>query len=610
MVEPRPLQLGDPLRLGGYELEGRLGEGGQGVVYLGRDALGRQVAVKLLRAQLVADEAMRARFARELAVIERVAGFCTAQVLDADVVGDQPYIVSEYVPGPSLLQLVMEEGPREGTELDRLAIGAATALAAIHRTGIVHRDFKPANVLVGPDGPRVIDFGIARALESGADSTTASGVVGTPAYMAPEQIAGERVTPAADVFSWAATMVFAATGGPPFGADSIPSVMNRILNAAPDLSGVPVALLPLLERCLAKDPAVRPQAQELLLQLIGERPGEPGKEPAQSPVPPPRPTPPPHQAPPTVVSPAPRRRIALITAAALCGTLVLTAAAVGAWRYAPGIGSADSLALPPDGATLLQAASADVQALGSYDYRRFDIDVQSAHSKMTDRMRKQYDSSLPNLRASAQRLKAVVAGTVVAAGLESAGADHATALIFLNELSTKAQQQEPATSLSDLRVSLLRQQGQWRIDQVDALSAAPAPIKGAPWPGSRVSAVFHAAQSCISTMYSTDYQRLDGMIAAVRHCSTGEFHDQWTGGEAQLRSTIEKSQAVSRVTRIDVGLVAPAGPSQATVLVAVGTQARSQGTQKPYSRFTRLRATMTRVAGRWLLAKVEMINAP
>ncbi|MBC6463039.1 bifunctional serine/threonine-protein kinase/ABC transporter substrate-binding protein [Actinomadura sp. HBU206391] len=268
MAEAQPLLPGDPQRLGDYELIGRLGEGGQGVVFLGRGTGGRQVAVKLLLAQLTGDAAARSRFVRELAVAERVAGFCTAQVLDADVAGDQPYIVSEYVSGPSLKDLVQREGPREGSALIRLAIGTATALAAIHQAGIVHRDLKPLNVLMGPDGPRVIDFGVARALDTTAVTMT-SQVVGTPAYMAPEQLAGGPVGAAADMFAWGSTMVFAATGESPFGSDSIPAVMHRIINLNPELSVLPEPLRELVAGCLSKDPARRPTAHGVLLRLLG-----------------------------------------------------------------------------------------------------------------------------------------------------------------------------------------------------------------------------------------------------------------------------------------------------------------------------------------------------
>ncbi|MGI5127519.1 serine/threonine-protein kinase [Pseudonocardia sp. CA-107938] len=260
-----PLLVGDPDHVAGYRLEARIGQGGQGVVFLGRDRTGRAVAVKLLHPTMLGDSVARARFAKELAAIRKVARFCTAQVLDADTEGDRPYIVSEFVDGPSLAVEVARTGPRRGAELDRLAIGTATALVAIHQAGVVHCDFKPANVLLAQDGPRVIDFGIARALDV---SGTVSEVIGTPAFMAPEQITRTDVRAATDVFAWAATIAFAVNGASPFAGRSSVESMYRVLEDPPDLGGMDGSLRTVVERCLAKDPADRPGSRELLLDLL------------------------------------------------------------------------------------------------------------------------------------------------------------------------------------------------------------------------------------------------------------------------------------------------------------------------------------------------------
>ncbi|WP_433461456.1 serine/threonine-protein kinase [Spirillospora sp. CA-128828] len=267
MPEAQPLHPHDPARLGRYELLGRLGSGAQGTVYLGEGADGERVAVKLLRVQFDDDDTARARFVREAEVAKQVARFCTAQFLDAEVAGDSPYLVSEYVPGEALNRLVARDGPMGGGALDRLAVSTASALTAIHRAGIVHRDLKPHNVLLGPDGPRVIDFGLSRVLD--AASAVSSRAVGTPAYMAPEQVSGEDVGAAADVFAWGATMTFAATGRPPFGSDSVPAVMYRVLHHEPDLGDLEGELRELVAAALDKDPARRPTAAQLLLRLVG-----------------------------------------------------------------------------------------------------------------------------------------------------------------------------------------------------------------------------------------------------------------------------------------------------------------------------------------------------
>ncbi|MEV0166489.1 serine/threonine-protein kinase [Nonomuraea fuscirosea] len=261
----RPLLAHDPVQVGEHRVVGRLGVGGQGVVYLGESPGGGRVAIKMLGAELDDAEA-RSRFRQEVGYARRVKAFCTAQVLASGELDGMPYVVSEYVDGPSLASVIMDRGPLRGAELRRLAIGTLTALAAIHQAGVVHRDFKPGNVLLSRDGPRVIDFGISRALEE----TEAGGeLVGTPPYMAPEQFADRPVGRAADLFAWASTMVAAATGRPPFGTGDVAALITRILHQEPDLGELDGDLRELAARCLAKDPAARPTAAQALLTLLG-----------------------------------------------------------------------------------------------------------------------------------------------------------------------------------------------------------------------------------------------------------------------------------------------------------------------------------------------------
>ncbi|MFI7442253.1 protein kinase domain-containing protein [Nonomuraea indica] len=257
--------------MGHYTLDGRIGEGGQGTVYLATAPGGTRVAVKLMRSDLAGDAEASARFVREVEPARRVAPFCTAQVVETGLFGDRPYVVSEYVDGPSLAEAVRAEGPRSGASLHRLAVGTLTALLAVHQAGIVHRDFKPSNVLLGSDGPRVIDFGIARALD--LTSSLTAGAVGTPSFMAPEQLTDAAPGPAADMFAWACTLLYAASGQPPFGHDSLPDVVHRIADAEPDVGCVAdPELRALVTECLAKDPARRPRAGDALTRLLGRGP--------------------------------------------------------------------------------------------------------------------------------------------------------------------------------------------------------------------------------------------------------------------------------------------------------------------------------------------------
>ncbi|GAA0917556.1 hypothetical protein GCM10009560_13670 [Nonomuraea longicatena] len=248
--------------IGPYLLLSKIGQGAQGQVYLARSPAGGQVAIKLLHARV--SPAERTGFLAEANAARRVPGFATAQVIDVGIDNARPYLVSEYVQGPSLEQLIHREGPRSPDSMVRLAIATAAALNGIHQAGIVHRDFKPANVLLAPDGPRVIDFGIARAVER---LTNTGGAKGTPAFMSPEQVEGRLAGPASDIFSWGATMYFAATGRLAFDGPSVWAVENQVLNADPDLSMMPAPFRDLVRRAMQKDQRVRPAASDLLLLL-------------------------------------------------------------------------------------------------------------------------------------------------------------------------------------------------------------------------------------------------------------------------------------------------------------------------------------------------------
>ncbi|MFG1942920.1 protein kinase [Nonomuraea sp. NPDC048826] len=257
-----------PAQVGPYVLLRKLGEGGMGFVHLARDPSGGHVAVKTMRPELAAREEFRRRFGKEAEAARRVARFCTAPVLDAGFDGGTAYLVTEYVDGPDLAEVVRQRGPLTGSNLEALAVGVATALAAIHQAGVVHRDLKPSNVLLSPVGPRVIDFGIAQLAGPEAPLTLAHSM-GTPAYMSPEQAKGEQVTPAGDVFAWGSLMTFAGTGRPPFGSGGVAELVYRVVNHAPLLDGLDESLRPLVERALDKDPARRPTAQQLLDRLLG-----------------------------------------------------------------------------------------------------------------------------------------------------------------------------------------------------------------------------------------------------------------------------------------------------------------------------------------------------
>jgi predicted Ser/Thr protein kinase len=267
----------DPTQIGPFRLLGRLGVGGMGRVYLARSAGGRTVAVKLVRAELAAQDEFRRRFAREVEALERVGGAGTTPVIASDTAAKSPWVAIGYVPGPSLRSVVVDQyGPLPAHSVRALAAGLGDALGHIHAAGLLHRDLKPSNILLTVDGPRIIDFGIARAVDTVTDGglTTTGAVVGSPGFMSPEQVRGERLTPASDVFCLGAVLAYAATGRPPFGsADSgVHAVLFRIAHEEPDLAGLAPELEPLVRGCLNKDPAARPTAAELASVSLPDEP--------------------------------------------------------------------------------------------------------------------------------------------------------------------------------------------------------------------------------------------------------------------------------------------------------------------------------------------------
>ncbi|MEV6107484.1 protein kinase [Streptomyces sp. NPDC051940] len=276
------LEAGDPHTIGEYRLIGRLGSGGMGRVYLARSDRGRTVAVKLIHERLAQEPAFRARFRQEVTAARRVGGEWTAPVLDADTEAAVPWVATGYIAGPALQDIVEHDhGPLPETSLRVLADGLGRALQAVHAAGLIHRDLKPSNVLLTLDGPRVIDFGIARALHgTGEESVTRTGVaVGSPAFMSPEQVRGAHLTAASDVFSLGSVLVYAASGRMPFGTPDggVLGLMFRIAQEEPDLAGVPQGLLPLIGRCLEKDPALRPDPAEVVALARAPRVGSGGE---------------------------------------------------------------------------------------------------------------------------------------------------------------------------------------------------------------------------------------------------------------------------------------------------------------------------------------------
>ncbi|MEU7645699.1 protein kinase domain-containing protein [Streptomyces huasconensis] len=260
------LRREDPRVVGSFRLHRRLGAGGMGVVYLGSDRRGQRVALKVIRPDLAEDQEFRSRFAREVSAARRIRGGCTARLVAADLEADRPWFATQYVPGPSLHDKVAAEGPLSAADVAVVGSALAEGLVAVHEAGVVHRDLKPSNILLSPKGPRIIDFGIAWA--TGASTLTHVGTaVGSPGFLAPEQVRGAAVTPATDVFALGATLAYAGMADSPFGQGSSEVMLYRVVHEEAQLHGVPDALAPLIRACLAKDPEERPSTLQLSLRL-------------------------------------------------------------------------------------------------------------------------------------------------------------------------------------------------------------------------------------------------------------------------------------------------------------------------------------------------------
>lgn len=260
------LRREDPRIVGSFRLHRRLGAGGMGVVYLGSDRRGQRVALKVIRPDLAEDQEFRSRFAREVSAARRIRGGCTARLVAADLEAERPWFATQYVPGPSLHDRVAEEGSLRAADVAAIGAALSEGLVAVHEAGVVHRDLKPSNILLSPKGPRIIDFGIAWA--TGASTLTHVGTaVGSPGFLAPEQVRGAPVTAATDVFSLGATLAYAAMGDSPFGHGSSEVMLYRVVHEEPQLHGVPDALAPLVRACLAKDPEERPSTLQLSMRL-------------------------------------------------------------------------------------------------------------------------------------------------------------------------------------------------------------------------------------------------------------------------------------------------------------------------------------------------------
>ncbi|SEG95925.1 Serine/threonine protein kinase [Nonomuraea solani] len=488
---------GDPKRIGRYQVLRRIAAGGQGVVFLAVGDDDRQVAVKAL--PRIADEAARHRMAAELALLRRVSGFCTVQVLDADLTADPPHIVTEYVPGPSLDELVRQDGPLHGEALERLAIATATALTAIHRAGVAHLDLTPRNVIIGPDGPRVVDFGLAHALNGPA---TNSLVTGTPAFIAPEQLAGHPPHTAADVFSWAATIAYAATGRHPFGNDAVQTVVYRVLHQEPDLGAEPDGFLRgILRACLAKNPADRPSAQDLLYHLVDRTSPAPSAK-------------------------APPRKRWWILAAVAAAVIAASGGGVAVWNAGPGGPPASaptgSVVPPPLYAQEAeQAARSAYGVVNSFGHKTLDQDFKAVDDATTGRANVEYTGRLQEQSRQIRDEEIVQRATAAESGIVAARTDRVVVLVWGQVATTGG-----GYRLGGLVMEMRKVGTVWKLDHVWPRGPQPdsAETTTGEWPSGRAATLLSAAKDgsravALDTLTSTGAQVLrlgaDGTVSRL-----------------------------------------------------------------------------------------------
>ncbi|MEO3862391.1 serine/threonine-protein kinase [Acrocarpospora sp. B8E8] len=577
---------GDPRHVGRYALTGRLGVGGQGIVYLANAPDGAQVALKVINAEVGSDA--RRLFEREFAILRRVSSFCTAQVLDADVTADPPYIVSEYVAGQSLHAFIAERGPLAGAELDRLAVATATALIAIHRAGIVHRDFKPQNVLLGHDGPRVIDFGIARVLQDGA--AVASARVGTPRYMAPEQIQGEEFGPAADIFAWGATIVYAATGRSPFEANTLPAVLFRVLHEPPDLGSLPGHLRSLVGRCLSKEPADRPTASELPLSImdLGAGPqAEPrgaGRTATRA----------------RMKSPRVWRRT-MLASGAIATAITLAAGAVWLARGRETTTVTESAtANEPPGYSLAAAGAARTafEAWYSLDYTDYDGGARRTLALLSGVAAQDYQHLVANSKNAVVGAKAKQTARATAAGIVWASPERVsvivTGLSAITRNGTSVKSDDPL-----LFAEMVPSDGGWKMDYARTAPSGSAAPASATWPSTEIRGMVADAGRCQTEAFING-PRLEERPDFFGRCTTGRAEQWWRElaavPDAQVPDwwTWQYREIGTAFERFD-------GPDAAT-LIHLGDSAKA-----PDHKVVAYRLHLRRVDGRW---KLEDVTSP